>query len=412
MLKAGCESWQNASKCRTSHFNETENKKMATFNGNITSKLPHTGTSIFAVMSALATEKGAINLSQGFPDFPISEELIALVNQYMKKGFNQYAPMQGLPRLREVIAEKTLNVHGYTYNPDTEINITAGATQGIFSIITAMVHEGDEVIIIEPAYDSYIPAVLLQGGLPKYVSLRHPEYTVDWAEVQKLITRNTRMIIINSPHNPTGSILKAEDMKALEKITRNTDIMIISDEVYEHLIFDGEQHESVSRYPGLAERSFVVSSFGKTFHATGWKMGYVQAPANLMAEFRKSHQFIVFTCNTPIQHALADFMSVRDNWIHLPEFYSSKRDHFENLIKGSRFIPIPSRGTYFQLLDYSKISDEDEVTFAKRLTIEHGIASIPVSVFYHKPVNNHTLRFCFAKQEETMEKAAEILCKI
>jgi methionine aminotransferase len=385
---------------------------MSQFTGTINSKLPNTGTTIFTIMSALANEHQAINLSQGFPDFPVSPKLISLVDHYMKKGCNQYAPMQGLLKLREALSQKAAGLYGISYHPETEINITAGGTQAIFSAIAAMVHEGDEVIIIEPAYDSYVPGILLNGGIPKYARLKHPDYQIDWDDVKKLISHNTRMIIINSPHNPSGSALSASDLKTLEKITRNTDIVVVSDEVYEHLIFDGQQHESVARYPGLAERSFVVGSFGKTFHATGWKMGYVMAPANLMTEFRKAHQFIVFTCNTPIQHALAEFMEDPTNWNCLPDFYQKKRDFFVEMISGSRFKVIPCRGTYFQLLEYSNISDEDEVEFAKRLTIEKGIASIPLSVFYHRPINNKTLRFCFAKKEETLEKAANILCKI
>lgn len=385
---------------------------MTQFPDNIYSKLSQVGTTIFAVMSALATEHKAINLSQGFPDFEVSEKLISLVNHYMKKGFNQYAPMQGLLRLREALSVKSEDMHGVKYNPETEINITAGGTQAIFSAIAAFIREGDEVIVVEPAYDSYVPGIRLNGGMPKYTQLKTPDYSIDWNEIKKLVTINTRMIIINSPHNPTGSVLSAKDMKALEKITCKTDIIIISDEVYEHIIYDGLQHESVCRYPGLMERSFIVGSFGKTFHATGWKMGYIMAPENLMKEFRKAHQFIVFTCNTPIQHALAEFLEDKSNWDHLADFYQKKRDYFIELIQGSRFKVIPSHGTYFQLLDYSAISDENETDFAIRLTKEFGVASIPVSVFYHKSIENKTLRFCFAKKEETLEKAAKILCKI
>jgi len=385
---------------------------MSDFNGTINSKLPGVGTSIFATMSALANEHKAINLSQGFPDFHVAEKLISLVNHHMKKGHNQYAPMQGIPSLREVLSQKAETLYGVKYNPETEINITAGGTQAIYTAITAFVRENDEVIILEPAYDSYVPGILLNGGIPKYARLKHPDYRIDWEEVKKLITHNTRMIIINSPHNPSGSVLHAVDMNALEKLTKKTDIIIISDEVYEHLIYDGIQHESVCRYPGLAERSLIVGSFGKTFHATGWKMGYVMAPAPLMSEFRRAHQFVVFCCNTPIQYALAEFMSDPANWNTLHLFYQKKRDHFQTLIQGSRFKIIPCYGTYFQLLDYSNISDEDELAFAMRLTIEKGVASIPVSMFYHKPLNNSTLRFCFAKKEETLEKAANILCKI
>jgi len=379
---------------------------------NINSKLPGVATSIFAVMSALANETKAINLSQGFPDFDISAELIDLVKHYMKKGFNQYAPMQGVAALREAISKKIAKAHAIVYEPFKEITVTAGATEALYAAISAFVREGDEVIVFEPAYDSYVPAVRLNGGIPKYATMKAPDYHIDWEEVQKLVTHKTRMIIVNSPHNPTGSVLNANDMKALEKLTKGSDIIILSDEVYEHLIFDGKVHESMCRYPKLAERSLVIGSFGKTFHATGWKMGYCLAPEPLMAEFRKAHQFIVFACNTPIQYAIADFLGDEKNYIHLNEFYQKKRDFFTERIARSRFKIVPSYGTYFQLLDYSDISDENEVDFAIRLTKEYKIASIPVSVFYHKIIDNKVLRFCFAKKEETLEKAAEILCKI
>jgi methionine aminotransferase len=379
---------------------------------NIRSKLPQAGTSIFAVMSALAQEHKAINLSQGFPDFPVSEKLISLINEAMKKGHNQYAPMQGVLALREAIAAKVERIYGVSYNPETEINITAGGTQALYSAISAFVKEGDEVILFEPAYDSYAPAIRLNGGTPIYATLKTPGYTIDWADIKKMISSNTKMIIINTPHNPTGSLIGADDMKMLDKLTRNTDIIVLSDEVYEHLIFDGHRHESVIRYPRLAERSMVVYSFGKTFHATGWKMGYILAPANLMAEFRKAHQFTVFACNTPVQHALAEFLKDEANYDYLPEFYQNKRDYFLKNIAGSRFKVIPCYGTYFQLLDYSAISNEKETDIAIRLTKEFGLASIPVSVFYHKAIDNKVLRFCFAKKEETIKKAAEILCRI
>lgn len=385
---------------------------MAKFPDFIPSKLPSIGTSIFAVMSNLANEHKAINLSQGFPDFDCSEKLKSLVNQYIKKGYNQYAPMQGIMPLREMIAEKTEFCYSATYNPDTEINVVAGATEAIFSTISAFVREGDEVIIFEPAYDSYVPAILLNGGTPIYGKLSAPDFRINWDETQKMVNQRTRMIIINSPHNPTGSTLSAEDMKRLEKITKNTNIIILSDEVYEHIIFDKKEHQSVCRYPKLAERSLVVCSFGKTFHTTGWKMGYCLAPENLMTEFRKAHQFVVFAVNTPIQYAVADFLKDKENYIHLHEFYQRKRDYFNNALKSSRFKITPSAGTYFQLLDYSAISDEKEEAFAVRLTKEYKIASIPVSVFYHKKIENKVLRFCFAKGEDTMDKAAEILCKI
>jgi methionine aminotransferase len=385
---------------------------MTNFPGTIKSKLPRTGTSIFAVMSQLSGQHKAINLAQGFPDFPVSAELISLINKYMKKGYNQYAPMPGIPLLRERISEKIHKTYNRNYDPDKEITITAGATEGIFSVIASMVRADDEVIIFEPAYDSYAPSVELFGGTVKYARMEPPDYRIQWQEVARMVSHHTRLIIINSPHNPTGSILKKEDLLALEHLTKNTDIAVLSDEVYEHLIYDDEPHESVCRYPGLAERSFVTGSFGKTFHATGWKMGYVLAPENLMKEFRKSHQFVVFTCNTPIQFAIAEFLAEPKNYQSLHRFYQKKRDHFVNAISSSRFDIIPCHGTYFQLVDYSRISDEPDMDFAARLIREHGIGSIPISPFYHKGDHNHLLRLCFAKKDETLDKAAEILCKI
>jgi methionine aminotransferase len=385
---------------------------MMNYKGNLVSKLPNTGTSIFAIMSGLANELGAINLSQGFPNFPISEKLMELVYHHMKRGMNQYATMQGVLPLREAIAIKVKDTYGIVYDPVNEINITAGATQAIYSVIAALVRPGDEVIVIEPAYDSYTPAIELNGGTPRYSTLMVPGYGVNWAEICSLISSRTRLICINSPHNPTGAILGPADMKELDKITRGTDIVIMSDEVYEHLIFDGFRHESICWYPSLAERSYVIGSFGKTFHTTGWKTGFVLAPANLMTEFRKSHQFIVFASNTPIQYAMADFLSEKENYIHLPRFYQQKRDFFIDQLEGSRFRIIPSYGTYFQLLDYSSISDEDEMDFAVRLTKEYGVASVPVSPFYHEKQDNKVLRFCFAKTEETLCKAGEILRKV
>jgi methionine transaminase len=382
------------------------------FTGKVTSRLPNAGTSIFAVMSGLANEVGAINLSQGFPDFPISEALIELVNKYMRKGFNQYAPMPGVPVLREAIAAKAFDTFGIKYDPQTEITVTAGATEAIFCVITAMIHPGDEAIIIEPAYDSYAPAVELSGGIVRYSSLQVPSYTINWPEVESLINSRTKLIMINTPHNPTGSVLSAHDLKELDRITRNTNIVVMSDEVYEHLIFDGHRHESVCYYPELATRSFVIGSFGKTFHTTGWKTGFILAPAVLMAEVRKVHQFVVFASNTPIQYAVAEFLKNKDNYTQLPAFYQQKRDLFAGLVKNSRFKIIPSYGTYFQLLDYSAISDEKELDFAVRITKEFGVASVPVSPFYHDKQDNHVLRFCFAKTEETLVKAAGILCTI
>jgi methionine aminotransferase len=363
-------------------------------------------------MSALANDNKAINLSQGFPDFEISRKLIDLVHKYMKKGYNQYAPMQGLPQLREQIAMKAEAMYGAKYDPEKEINITAGATQALQSIISAIIGEEDEVIVFEPAYDSYVPVIKLNGGIVKYVEMKFPDYHIDWQEVKKLITNRTRMIIINSPHNPTGSVLKPEDLKILDKLTRNSEIIVLSDEVYEHLIFDRIKHESVCRYSELVKRSFVVGSFGKTFHATGWKVGYVMAPENLMTEFRRVHQFVVFAVNTPIQHAITEFLKDKTNYEDLGFFYQKKRDQFVELIKDSKFKIISSYGTYFQLLDYSEITDMAEFDFAQKMTKENKLASIPVSAFYHKKTDNKTLRFCFAKKVDTLKKAAEILCKI
>ncbi len=385
---------------------------MDNFKGRITTKLPNVGTSIFAVMSKMANQHKAINLSQGFPDFPVSEELIELIHYYMKEGHNQYAPMPGVPVLRKQIAKKVNGLYGAEYDPETEINITAGATQAIFTAISAFIKDEDEVIIFEPAYDSYAPSIKLNGGTVKYVQLQLPDYSIDWEELPRQITHHTKMIIINSPHNPTGSVLNVDDMLQLENLTRNTDIVIISDEVYEHLIFDELRHESICRYPNLANRSFVIASFGKTFHATGWKMGYVLAPEKLMAEFRKAHQFNVFTVNTPIQYAIADFIKVKKNYSKLPKFYQDKRDYFVKKISKSRFNEVQCSGTYFQLLDYEGISDKTEMDFAIELIENHGIASIPVSAFYNNTVESKRLRFCFAKQKETLDKAADILCKI
>ena len=385
---------------------------MPIFSGTIHSKLPQVGTTIFTVMSKLAAEHNAINLSQGFPDFESSAELISLVNKYMQKGFNQYAPMPGLMSLREILAQKTEALYGTKYDPETEITITAGATQAIYTAIAAMIRENDEVIIFEPAYDCYQPAIELNGGKTIYLQLKAPDYTIDFSELQKVFNHRTRMIIINTPHNPTGSVLSADDMKKMEKIVSGSDTVIISDEVYEHIIFDGQQHQSAARFPILAERSFIISSFGKTFHTTGWKIGYCVAPKNLMAEFRKVHQFLVFAVNTPIQHALAEFLKNKDNYISLGSFYQKKRDHFIQLIKGSKFSFAPAAGTYFQLLDYSKIAQEKDTEYAIRLIKEASVASIPISVFYHDPVDNKMLRFCFAKKEETLEKAAEILLEV
>jgi methionine aminotransferase len=385
---------------------------MPDFSGTISTKLPRVGTTIFTVMSKLAQEHNAINLSQGFPDFDCPKELVEAVNAAMKEGNNQYAPMPGVMKLREMIAEKTEELYKTKYNPDTEITITAGATQAIYTAIAATIREDDEVIIFEPAYDCYEPAIELAGGKTIYMRLKAPSYEIDWNEMKKVVNHHTRMIIINSPHNPTGAVLKAEDMKQLEKLTKNTDILILSDEVYEHIIFDGNIHESMAKYPNLANRSFIISSFGKTFHTTGWKVGYCLGPAQLMAEFRKVHQFLVFCVNTPVQFGIAEFLKNKKHYQDLGNFYQKKRDRFNKLIKGSRFSLIPSPGTYFQLLGYDEITKEKDTDYAVHLIKESGIASIPISVFYHKPVYDNMLRFCFAKKDETIEKAAEILRKI
>lgn len=381
-------------------------------NPSIKSKLPNTGQSIFTIMSQMASDHQAINLSQGFPDFSSDPELISLVNKYMKEGKNQYAPTQGLIGLREEISGKTEKMNGLVINPISEVNITSGATEAIYAAITASVHEGDEVIVFEPAYDCYVPTILLNGGIPIFVHKEAPDYTINWDLVKNRISNKTRMIIINSPHNPTGTVWTIEDMKALEKLTAKTDILILSDEVYQHIIFDKKKHESVLNYPSLFERSFVVFSFGKTYHNTGWKLGYCIAPDYLMKEFRRVHQFIVFSSFTPLQHALADFIKKEEAYLGLSSFYQEKRDFFINALKGSRFTIMPASGTYFQLMGFENISEENDMAFAERLTKEHGVASIPVSVFYSKKNDDKVLRFCFAKSKEILEEAAGKLNKI
>lgn len=382
------------------------------YSGNIISKLPRVKTTIFTTMSALAREYQAINLSQGFPDFNTHPQLIDLVTDAMKKGMNQYSPMQGYLPLREMIAQKTFELYSAQYDPEKEITITAGATQAIFTAISAVVRDGDEVIIIEPAYDCYGPAIELCGGIIKYVKLDDQNFSINWDEVKKMITAQTKMIIINTPHNPTGAILSAADLAKLQKLVKDKDIIVLSDEVYEHIIFDGFEHQSVARYPELAKHSFIISSFGKTYHTTGWKVGYVMAPENLMTEFRKVHQYNVFSVNTPIQVAYAELLKEKDLYLELGAFYQEKRDFFRKLLKGSRFQLKPALGSYFQLLSYHKISDEKDVDYAIRLTKEHGVAPIPMSVFYHNLDDHHHLRFCFAKENETLEKAAEKLIKV
>lgn len=371
------------------------------------SKLPNVGTTIFTVMSALAAEKGAVNLGQGFPDFDCDPALVDAVTAAMKNGLNQYPPMAGVPALREAIAAKIASIYGHGYDATAEITVTSGATQAIMTAILCSVHPGDEVLIIEPVYDSYLPAIELAGGKPVFVEMEvgPAGYSVPWAKVAAAITPRTRLIMINSPHNPTGSILREADIHALAEIVRGTDILIVSDEVYEHMVYDGARHESVCRHPDLAARSFVISSFGKTYHVTGWKVGYVAAPAALTAEFRKVHQFNVFTVNTPVQHGLAQYMSDPGPYRDLPAFYQHKRDLFREGLRNTRFKLLPSDGTYFQCVDYSAISSMSEVDFAKWLTGEIGVAAIPVSAFYHQPRESGIVRFCFAKKDETLRQA-------
>jgi len=373
------------------------------------SKLPDIPTTIFTIMSKMAHDHNAINLSQGFPDFSCSGELIGLVHKYMKEGYNQYAPMFGVPELREAISEKTRELYSREYDPEKEINITAGATQAIYTAITALVHEDDEVLVFEPAYDSYVPAIKINNGQPVYVQLKEPDYTIDWGEVEKAINSRTKMMILNSPHNPTGSALSASDLEELRKLIKGTNIMILSDEVYEHITFNGMKHQSMALHPELAERSIIISSFGKVFHTTGWKVGYCLAPEMIMNEFRKVHQFNVFAVNTPVQYAIAEFLKNKNEYLKLNKFYEQKRNLFNDLFKETGFIIRPSRGTYFQLLDYSGITDIKDTVFAEKLTKEYGVASIPVSVFYHEKIDNKVLRFCFAKEDKTLEQAAEKL---
>ncbi len=376
------------------------------------SKLPHVSTTIFTVMSQLALEHGAINLSQGFPDYDCSPELVELVNKYMKSGCNQYAPMAGIPLLRERIAEKTNSLYGSDYNSETDVTITAGGTQALFTAMAAVVRPGDEVIIFDPSYDSYATTIRLFGGIVKPFELMPPDYKIDWSMVRRLISANTKMIIINSPNNPTGTILTEDDIRELTAITRGTDILILSDEVYEHLVFDGQQHLSIARFPELRERSFICASFGKLFHNTGWKVGYCLAPARLMNEFRKVHQFLVFSVNTPVQHAIAEFLQNKHYYLELNDFYQRKRDVFRELLTGSRFDLLPCQGSYFQLAAYSKISDETDINFCRRITTEFGVAPIPVSAFYTKGTHFGVIRFCFAKKQETLDRAAEKLRKV
>ncbi len=379
---------------------------------HIESKLPSVGTTIFTVMSRLASELGAINLSQGFPDFDCDPALVDAVARHMRAGQNQYAPMQGVLPLRQAIARKFEHFHDRRYDPDSEVTVTSGGTEAIFDAVSAVVRQGDEVIVLEPCYDSYIPAIVLSGGSPVVVTLRPPDYAVDWDAVGGAITPRTRLLMLNSPHNPTGAVLGPDDIRALRALVRGTSLLIVSDEVYEHIIFDGVQHESMARYPNLAGRSFIIGSFGKIYHVTGWKMGYAVAPAPLSAEFRKVHQFVTFASNTPVQFALADFLADPRGLAGLAPFYQAKRDLFLRLMQGSRFTPLTSHGSYFQLMDYSAITDEDDAGFAIRLTKEHGVASIPTSPFLSRSEAPKVVRFCFAKKDETLERAAERLRRV
>ncbi|MDY7395682.1 methionine aminotransferase [Aureibaculum sp. 2210JD6-5] len=376
------------------------------------SKLPNVKTTIFTIMNRLAKEYNAINLSQGFPDFESDPKLIELVSKAMKNSYNQYAPMPGVLTLREQIAKKIHRLYNVNYHPETEITVTVGATQAIFTIISTFISKDDEVIVFKPAYDCYEPTIELHKGKPVFVQLKAPDYKVNWEEVRAKITTKTKMIIINTPQNPCGTIWSSEDILALENIVKGTNIIVLSDEVYEHIIFDSLKHQSVCQFPQLKERSFVVASFGKTFHNTGWKTGYCAAPCELMHEFRKVHQFNVFCVNHPMQMAFAEYLKDENHYLELSNFYQNKRDFFLNAIKDSRFNYLPSKGTYFQLLEYSAISNEYDVDFVKRLAKEHKIAAIPVSVFNTNNLDQKMIRLCFAKKEETLEKATHILTKI
>lgn len=377
--------------------------------GALRSRLPSVGTNIFTVMSSLAAEVGAINLSQGYPDFDCDPALVDAVVRHMRAGLNQYPPMQGVPALRRAISAIYADVYGGAYDPDSEVTVTSGATEAIFDAVTAVVHPGDEVIVLEPCYDSYLPAIELNGGVPVIVPLQLPDYRIDWDAVRDAISPRTRLLMINSPNNPTGSIITADDITALTSIVRNTGILIVSDEVYGHIVFDGARHESMARHPELAARSLIVGSFGKTYHVTGWKVGFAVAPAHLTAELRKVHQYVTFTTITPVQHALADMLATRAGLDELPRFYQRKRDLFLRLMEGSRFRPLACRGSYFQLMDYSAISDEPDAEFAIRLTREHGVASIPTSAMLYRTEAPKVVRFCFAKKDDTLERATERL---
>ncbi|MCL1123357.1 methionine aminotransferase [Shewanella surugensis] len=378
-------------------------------NVSLKSKLPHVGPTIFSVMTQLANEHNAINLSQGFPDFTCPASLIERVNFYMKRGDNQYAPMAGLPILQQQIAAKVDNLYHLTLNAAEEVTITSGATEALFCAIQTVIKLGDEVIVFDPSY-SYEPAIILAGGKAVHLPLITPDYHIDWEAVRQSVNSRTRLIIINSPHNPTGAVLTADDLQQLSQIVDKNDLFVLSDEVYEHIIFDQQSHQSVLRYPDLYQRCFVVFSFGKTYHVTGWRVGYCIAPPILTSEFRKVHQFVTFDITTPLQYGLADFMkSDPQHYLNLPRFYQQKRDLFCRLLANSKFTLVPSQGTYFQLLEYSNISEQGDVDYAKTLTVEAGIAAIPISVFAKQPIEKKYLRFCFAKDDTTLTKAAAIL---
>lgn len=377
----------------------------------IASRLPEVGTTIFTIMSKMALEHGAINLSQGFPDFPVDSKLVDLIHVRMQEGFNQYAPMPGAPALRQVIADVISKTYNRRTDPETEITVTAGGTEALFSVIAALVHAGDEVIVFDPAYDSYNPAIRLNGGVPVHINLTYPNFSIDWEVVKSKITSRTRMIMVNTPHNPSGAVLSADDLKTLQELAVQHDLIVLSDEVYERIIFDDIRHESVLHYPELADRSIAVFSFGKTFHATGWKVGYAVAPPHLTTEIRKAHQFVTFSVNTPVQLALAEYMTVPAHYLNLGTFYQKKRDYFLAGIKGSSFEAMECHGSYFQSLSYAAIADLPDMQMAEELTKKHKVASVPVSAFYQDKTDNKLLRFCFAKQEKTLDQAIEILRK-
>jgi methionine transaminase len=375
-------------------------------------KFPSMGTTIFTVMSALATDKGAVNLGQGFPDFDCDPRLIAAVTDAMKQGLNQYPPMTGIPALRAAVAAKIESMYGHSYDPLTEVTITAGATQAIITAVLAVVRPGDEVIVLEPCYDSYVPNIELAGGIVVRVPLTPGTFRPDFDKIAAAINSRTRAILVNSPHNPSGTVWSRADMLKLQELLAPTDVLLISDEVYEHMVFDGQQHQSAARFPGLAARAFIVSSFGKTYHVTGWKVGYVAAPAILSAEFRKVHQFNVFTVNTPMQHGLATYMADPQPYLQLPAFYAAKRDLFREGLNRTKFKILTSEGTYFQCVDISQVSDLHEADFCKWLTSEIGVAAIPLSAFYGDGFDQRVVRFCFAKKEETLHKALDRLAKL